>query len=259
MGLTARLEGEEMRGLDLEGFDRGDRTSLDLPEAQRSLIRQVVATGKPVTLVLMTGSAVSINWEDQHIPSILQAWYGGESAGSAVADVLFGDYNPAGRLPVTFYKSIDDLPDFENYDMEGRTYRYFEGEVLYPFGYGLSFTTFSYDNLILEKDEITQDGELTVSVEVSNTGMYDGEEVVQMYIRKPDSNFVRPVKDLRGFERVFINRGQTRVVTMTLGPEELESYDLEAGDYLVEKGEYEILVGSSSDDASLIQKQLLVR
>ena len=259
MGLTARLEGEEMRGLDLEGFDRGDRTSLDLPETQRNLIRQVVATGKPVTLVLMTGSAVSINWEDQHIPSILQAWYGGESAGSAVADVLFGDYNPAGRLPVTFYKSIDDLPDFENYDMEGRTYRYFEGEVLYPFGYGLSFTTFSYDNLILEKDEITQDGELTVSVEVSNTGMYDGEEVVQMYIRKPDSNFVRPVKDLRGFERVFINRGQTRVVTMTLGPEELESYDLEAGDYLVEKGEYEILVGSSSDDASLIQKQLLVR
>jgi len=116
MGLTARLEGEEMRGLNLEGFDRGDRTSLDLPETQRSLIRQVVATGKPVSLVLMTGSAVSVNWEDQHIPSILQAWYGGESAGSAVADVLFGDYNPAGRLPVTFYKSVDDLPDFESYD-----------------------------------------------------------------------------------------------------------------------------------------------
>ncbi len=259
MGLTARLEGEEMSGLDLDGFYRGDRTSLDLPETQSSLIRQIVATGKPVTLVLMTGSAVSINWEDQHIPSIIQAWYGGESAGSAVADVLFGDYNPAGRLPITFYKSVDDLPDFENYDMQGRTYRYFSGEVLYPFGFGLSYTSFDYKNLILEMDEITQDDELTISVEVTNTGQFDGEEVVQMYIRKPGSNVHRSLKDLRGFERVFINKGQTRVVTMTLGPDELEMYHIETGDYQVEKGMYEIMVGSSSDDSHLIQASLLVR
>lgn len=259
MGLTARLEGEEMRGLDLEGFYRGDRTSLDLPETQRKLIRQVVATGKPVTLVLMTGSAVSINWENQNVTSIIQAWYGGESAGSAVADVLFGDYNPAGRIPVSFYKSVDDLPAFENYNMEGRTYRYFGGEFLYPFGFGLSYTTFVYNNLILERDEIGSEEELTVSVEVSNIGKYDGEEVVQMYIRKPGSAVVRPLKDLRGFERVFINKGQTRVVTMSLGPDELEYYDVEAGDYLVEKGEYEILVGSSSADDDLIKTSLRVR
>ncbi|MDX2430539.1 MAG: glycoside hydrolase family 3 C-terminal domain-containing protein [Bacteroides sp.] len=259
MGLTARLEGEEMRGLDLDGFYRGDRTSLDLPETQSKLIRQIVAAGKPVTLVLMTGSAVSINWEDEHIPSILQAWYGGESAGSAVADVLFGDYNPAGRLPLTFYKSVDDLPDFENYDMEGRTYRYFNGEVLYPFGYGLSYSDFTYNNLILEREETTQDEELTISVEVTNEGAYDGEEVVQMYIRKPGSEVLRPIKDLRGFERVFINKGQTRVVTMILGPDELEVYNLETGEYQVEKGLYEILLGSSSDDGDLIQASLLVR
>jgi beta-glucosidase len=259
MGLTARLEGEEMRGLDLEGFNRGDRTSLDLPETQRRLIKQVVATGKPVTLVLMSGSAVSMNWEDQHISSILQAWYGGESAGSAVADVLFGDYNPAGRLPVSFYRSVEDLPEFDNYDMTGRTYRYFEGEVLYPFGYGLSYTSFSYDNLILEEDEISGNEELTVSVEVSNTGQFDGEEVVQMYIRKPGSAFARPLKDLRGFERVFINKGQTRVVTMTLSPDELEYYDITAGDYLVEKGGYEILVGPSSEDDELLKTGLIVR
>ncbi len=259
MGLTAQLEGEEMHGLDLDGFYRGDRTSLDLPETQSRLIRQIVTTGKPVTLVLMTGSAVSINWEDEHISSILQAWYGGESAGSAVADVLFGDYNPAGRLPVTFYRSVDDLPDFENYNMEGRTYRYFGGEVLYPFGYGLSYTSFSYDNLILEKDEIAQDEELTVSVEVTNTGQFDGEEVVQLYVSKPGSEVVRPLKDLRGFNRVFINKGQTRVVSISLGPDELENYNPETGDYQVEKGIYEIWVGSSSDNSHLIQGSLLVR
>ncbi len=259
MGLTARLEGEEMRGLELEGFDRGDRTSLELPETQSKLIRQIVATGKPVTLVLMTGSAVSINWENQNIPAILQAWYGGESAGTAVADVLFGDYNPAGRLPLTFYKSIDDLPAFENYDMDGRTYRYFDGEVLYPFGHGLSYSSFSYANLILEKDEIGENDELTVSVEVSNQGKYDGEEVVQMYIRKPGSELVRPLKDLRGFERVFIKKGQTRVVTMSLGSDELEVYNIDKGDYQVEKGLYDILVGPSSDDTQLLQATLEVR
>jgi beta-glucosidase len=259
MGLTARLEGEEMRGLELEGFNAGDRTSLDLPAVQRSLIRQIAATGKPVTLVLMTGSAVSITREHALVPSILQAWYGGEAAGEAVADVLFGDYNPAGRLPLTFYNSVNDLPPFEDYNMTGRTYRYFDGEVLYPFGYGLSYTSFSYNNLILEKDEMAAGDSLVVSVDLSNTGSLDGEEVVQMYIRCPESEQVRPLKDLRGFERVSVKAGQTLVVSMTLGPEELACYDLSLGDYAVEPGRYEILVGPSSAEQELLTTGLLVR
>ncbi len=259
MGLTARLEGEEMRGLDLEGFNAGDRTSLDLPAVQRSLIRQIAATGKPLTLVLMTGSAVSISMEHETVPAILQAWYGGEAAGEAVADVLFGDYNPAGRLPLTFYRSVNDLPPFEDYDMTGRTYRYFEGEVLYPFGYGLSYTTFSYDNLILEKNEIAPGESLTVSVDVTNTGEREGEEVVQLYIRELESDEIRPLKDLRGFVRVPIKAGQTIAVSLELGPDELSYYDPDAGDYLVEAGIYEIMVGPSSDSEVLLKKELLVR
>jgi beta-glucosidase len=259
MGLSARLEGEEMRGLNLEGFNAGDRTSLDLPEVQSRLIRRIVATGKPVTLVLMTGSSVSINREQETMPAILQAWYGGEAAGLAVADVLFGDYNPAGRLPVTFYKSVDDLPPFENYNMDGRTYRYFNGEVLYPFGHGLSYSQFTYDNLILEKDELTVNEPLTVSVDVTNTGSVNGEEVVQLYIKDLDSTEIRPLKELRGFERIQIKAGQTIAVTITLDPEELAYFNSEQGDYVVEPGPYEIMVGPSSDDALLLKTELLIR
>jgi len=259
MGLTPRLEGEEMRGMELDGFNAGDRTSLDLPAVQRNLIRQIVATGKPVTLVLMTGSAVSITTENEIVPAILEAWYGGEAAGTAVADVLFGDYNPAGRLPVTFYRSVDDLPPFEDYDMAGRTYRYFSGEVLYPFGYGLSYTRFAYDNLILEKDEIGDDESITVSVEVTNAGRLDGEEVVQLYIREVESDKVLPLKDLRGFERVEIKARQTIVVTMTLGPEDLAYFDSTVGDYVVEPGLYEIMTGPSSATEKLLKTELTVR
>jgi beta-glucosidase len=173
--------------------------------------------------------------------------------------VLFGDYNPAGRLPVTFYSSVEDLPPFEDYDMLGRTYRYFEGEVLYPFGYGLSYTSFNYDNLILEKDEMGSDDTITVSVDISNTGERDGEEVVQLYIRDLDSEEIRPLKDLRGFERVSVKAGQTIVATMTLGPDELEYYDRTAGDYVVEPGLYEVMVGPSSASEDLLKKEFLVR
>ncbi|MEN8202278.1 MAG: glycoside hydrolase family 3 C-terminal domain-containing protein [Bacteroidota bacterium] len=259
MGLTARLEGEEMRGLDLDGFSGGDRSSLDLPAVQRNLIRRMVATGKPVTLVLMTGSAVSITMEHEIVPSIVQAWYGGEAAGEAVADVLFGDYNPAGRLPLTFYRSVNVLPPFENYDMKGRTYRYFKGEVLYPFGHGLSYSDFSYDNLILEKDELFSGESLTVSVDVSNRSEVDGEEVVQLYLRQLDSKEVRPLKDLRGFERIHVNSGQTVVVSMTLTSDELAYYDIAAGDYRLEPGTYEVLVGPSSEESKLLVSSLRVR
>ncbi|MFO7935717.1 MAG: glycoside hydrolase family 3 C-terminal domain-containing protein [Bacteroidales bacterium] len=259
MGLNARLEGEEMRGFELEGFKGGDRTSLDLPDVQQQLIRRMAATGKPVTLVLMSGSTLSINWENEHLDGIIQAWYPGEAGGTAVADVLFGDYNPAGRLPVTFYQSVDDLPGFEDYNMEGKTYRYFGDEVLYPFGYGLSYTDFLYENLILDDDEIPRNGEVTVSVDVTNTGETGGEEVVQLYIRDVESEVKRPLKDLRGFERVWIEAGGTVTVTMTLGPDELAYYDVEQGDYIVEPGWFDILVGPSSSEAALLSTSLRVR
>lgn len=259
MGLTARLEGEEMRGLDLEGFHAGDRTTLNLPGVQQALIRSVAATGKPVTLVLMTGSAVSINREHQEVSSIIQAWYGGEAAGAAVADVLFGAYNPAGRLPVTFYRSVEDLPPFDDYRMEERTYRYFTGEVLYPFGYGLSYTDFSYNNLILDKDEISSGESVTVSVDVTNTGERDGEEVVQLYVRDPESNISRPLRELKGFKRIGIKAGQTVVVTMTLNADELTAYDETAGSYEIEPGRFELMVGPSSDESGLLVEEITVR
>jgi beta-glucosidase len=207
----------------------------------------------------MTGSAVSITREHELVPAVLQAWYGGEAAGEAVADVLFGDYNPAGRLPLTFYRSVDDLPPFEDYNMQGRTYRYFDGEVLYPFGYGLSYSTFEYNNLILEKNEIDPEGSITVSVDISNTGDRDGEEVVQVYIHDMESDEPRPLKDLRGFERVSVKAGQTIVVSMTLGPDELAYYDMAKGEYVVEPGLYEIMAGPSSATENLLKTELLVR
>jgi beta-glucosidase len=226
---------------------------------QQALIRSVVATGKPVTLVLMTGSAVSIEREQQIVPSILQAWYGGEAAGKAVADVLFGDYNPAGRLPVTFYRSVEDLPPFEEYRMEGRTYRYYAGEVLYPFGYGLSYSDFSYDNLILDRDEIAAGESVMVSVDVTNTGDRDGEEVVQLYVREPESMVTRPLRELKGFARVPVKAGQTVAVTMVLEAEELTTYQEASGSYVIEPGRIELLVGPSSDEAMMLSKEVMVR
>ena len=156
-----------------------------MPEVQRQLIKRIYRTGKPVTLVVMSGSAISLNWEDENLPAIIEAWYPGEQAGRAVADVLFGDYNPAGRLPLTFYKSVEDLPSFEDYDMEGRTYRYFNGPVLYPFGYGLSYSSFKYQNLIMDSDVLEGDNVLTVSVDISNISSVDGEEGVDKLLALP--------------------------------------------------------------------------
>jgi beta-glucosidase len=259
MGLTARLEGEEMRGMELDGFHAGDRTNLRLPAIQQSLIRTIAAAGTPVTLVLMSGSAISIDREQQWVPSVLQAWYGGEAAGIAVADVLFGDYNPAGRLPVTFYRSVDDLPAFEDYNMKGRTYRYFDGDVLFPFGYGLSYTNFTYDNLILDKEEVAAGESVVVSVEVSNTGEMDGEEVVQLYVRDPESPEVRPLRELKGFKRVHVKSGQTLAVSMILETGELAAFDVQQGTYVVEPGNFEIMVGPSSDPSKLLVREITIR
>ncbi len=250
MGLSPRLEGEEMR-VNVKGFKGGDRIMLGLPEIQENLMKKITATGKPVVLVLLNGSAVSVNWEEANIPAIVEAWYPGEAAGPAIADVLFGDYNPAGRLPVTFYKSADDLPAFEDYDMKGRTYRYFEKEPLFPFGFGLSYTTFSYAAPAVEKSKVTTEEPIRVSVDVTNTGTLDGDEVVQLYVSYKNSRIIRPLRDLRGFQRVMIKAGETKTVTFELKPGDLDYYDEDAGKYMTEKCVYTLNVGPSSDPAVL--------
>jgi beta-glucosidase len=222
-GLSARIEGEEMK-LAADGFASGDRTSLDLPAPQQKLLERLHATGKPVVLVLMSGSAVSVNWADQNIPAIVQAWYPGGQGGAAVASLIAGDYSPAGRLPVTFYKSAADLPPFSDYAMKGRTYRYFGGEALYPFGYGLSYTRFGYAAPKVSSASVAPGTPVKVSVDVTNTGAMDGDEVVQLYLSHPgvkDS----AIRSLHGFQRVHLKKGETRTVTFTLDDRALSVVD----------------------------------
>ncbi|HLK51749.1 MAG TPA: glycoside hydrolase family 3 C-terminal domain-containing protein [Bryobacteraceae bacterium] len=211
LGLSPRLEGEEMR-VPVEGFQGGDRISLDLPRAQEELLQNIAAGGKPVVLVLLNGSAVAVTWARAHVPAIVEAWYPGQAGGAAVADVLFGDYNPAGRLPVTFYQSEKQLPPFTDYGMQGRTYRYFTGKPLFAFGYGLSYTTFAYRSLSVPK-RIAAGEPIAVSVEVENTGTIAGEEVVELYVHKPQAESIR---SLQGFARVFLEPEERKVVRFTL-------------------------------------------
>ena len=213
-GLTSQLEGEEMR-IDVEGFAGGDRTSLDLPAVQRKVLEQVAATGTPVVLVLINGSALSVNWADAHLPAIIEAWYPGGQGGDAVARAIAGDFSPAGRLPITFYRSVEDLPPFSDYDMSDRTYRYFDGEVLYPFGYGLSYTNFEYREARVSEKRVRANDSVNVSVDVTNTGDRDGEEVVQLYVRRPDIEGA-PIRALAGFERIALAAGETRSVSFIL-------------------------------------------
>ena len=212
VGLSSELEGEEMRGLNIPGFLGGDRTSLDLPEPQEKLVEAAVATGKPVVVVLTSGSAVSANYAAEHATALLQAWYGGEEAGTAIAETLAGVNNPAGRLPVTFYKSVDQLPPFTDYAMKGHTYRYFKGEPLYRFGFGLSYSTFAYSGLSAKR---TPKG-AEISATVKNTSARDGDEVVQLYIAgEPGED--APLRSLRGFQRIHLRAGESRQVSFTLG------------------------------------------
>jgi beta-glucosidase len=250
LGLTPRLEGEEMR-IEIDGFRGGDRTSLVLPATQVQLMRRVVEVGRPTVLVLLNGSALAVNWADENVPAILEAWYPGQAAGTAIADVLFGDYNPGGRLPITFYRSVDDLPPFESYDMAGRTYRFFDGEALYPFGHGLSYTTFGYADLRTDPEGIAADGAITVSVNVTNTGDMAGDEVVQLYVAYPGSGVERPIRDLRGFDRVDLDPGETRTVTFELTGRDLAYWDPDADRWVVEEGRVRLEVGASSGDIRL--------
>lgn len=218
-GISPQLEGEEMK-VSQPGFNGGDRTSILLPAIQSKAMKALEASGKPVVFVMMTGSALAIPREAIQIPAIVNAWYGGQSAGTAIADVLFGDYNPAGRLPVTFYKSDADLPDFNNYSMENRTYRYFKGKPLYPFGYGLSYSKFKYDQLKIPL-QIAKNKDLKVTVRITNTSKRAGDEVVQLYLTHQKSNMPTPIRALKGFKRIYLTAGQSKIIEFTLRPEDL--------------------------------------
>jgi beta-glucosidase len=218
LGLSQRLEGEEM-GIKIEGFEGGDRTSLSLPAIQEELLTAMISTGKPVIVVLMNGSPVASLQAHEKAAAVLLAGYPGVEGGNAVADVIFGDYNPAGRLPVTYYSSVDQLPPFEDYDMENRTYRYFSGTPLYPFGYGLSYTTFSYSDLTLP-DKLVVGNDAQVSVRVTNTGKMAGDEVVQLYITDEKASTPRPLRQLEGFKRVHLNAGESKTVEFILKAEQ---------------------------------------
>lgn len=246
LGLTPRLEGEEMR-VEVEGFRGGDRTSIDLPATQQRLLERVVALGKPTVLVLLNGSALAVNWADQHVPAILEAWYPGQ-AGDAIADVLFGDYNPAGRLPVTFYRGVNDLPPFEDYAMAGRTYRFFRGDPLYPFGHGLSYTTFRYAGLRTSAPSLAASDTVEVSVDVTNTGPRAGDEVVQLYVSFPNSAVDRPLRELRGYARVALRPGETRTVRLALPAYALRYWDADADRWVLEPRPVRLHVGASSAD-----------
>jgi beta-glucosidase len=247
VGLTARLEGEEMP-VELPGFKGGDRTNLDLPASQQRLVERITALGKPTVLVLLNGSALSVRWANDHVPAILEAWYPGQAAGTAIADVLFGDYNPGGRLPVTFYGSVSDVPPFESYDMAGRTYRYFKGTPLYPFGYGLSYTTFRYSPVQTSRAVMRSNDTVTVSVGVTNSGARAGDEVVQLYVRYPSSKVSRPVRDLRGFERVSLKAGEHKTVTFKLPASAFRYWNDKTHAWAVEPGPVVLEVGGSSAD-----------
>ncbi|HCC52503.1 MAG TPA: glycosyl hydrolase [Porphyromonadaceae bacterium] len=256
-GLSPRLEGEEMPVF-IDGFKKGDRTDIELPKIQREMMKALKQTGKPVIFVVCTGSALALTWEKENIDAILNAWYGGQTGGTAVADILFGDYNPSGKLPVTFYKSIAQIPDFENYEMKGRTYRYMTEEPLYPFGYGLSYTTFAFEDASLSSSEIGKDQSITLTIPVKNTGDKDGDEIVQVYVKNPNDP-EGPVKELKGFCRIHVKAGDTANAVMTLEPKAFYSFNDTKQILEVRPGKYNILYGNSSDEKALKSIEITIK
>lgn len=240
LGLSPRLEGEEMK-VEVPGFAGGDRIALGIPRVQEDLLRRMVETGKPVVLVLLNGSAVAVNQAKQSVPAIVELWYPGQAGGTAIADVLFGDYNPGGRLPLTFYQSESQIPPFDNYDMKGKTYRYFEGTPLWSFGYGMSYTKFAYQDLRIPA-EVRGGNGVKVSVEVRNTGDRAGDEVVQLYLKHANASVPVPIRSLAGFERVSLNAGERKRVEFTVNARQLSVIGA-GGRPTVEPGTVEISVG----------------
>jgi len=240
MGISPRVEGEEM-DVNLEGFRGGDRTDISLPKPQQQLIKDIHALGKPVVLVTMAGSALALNWENDTLPAIIHAWYPGQFGGTAIAETIFGDYNPAGRLPVTFYKSVNQLPPFDDYKMEGRTYRYFRGEPLFPFGYGLSYSQFKYSQLKLPAS-VRAGEDARVRVSVPNTGKFAGDEVVQVYLSQKASIASVPIRSLVGVQRVNLRPGETRKLAFTINARQMSGV-LDSGTRVLEPGSFAISVG----------------
>ncbi len=240
VGITSDLEGEEMK-VQIEGFEGGDRTSLDLPKEEEALLEAIQAIGKPLIVVLMNGSALSVNWVNQHANAILEAWYAGEEGGTAIAQTLAGANNPGGRLPVTFYKGVSDLPPFDDYSMSNRTYRYFKGAPLYPFGYGLSYSRFAYSNLKLSSNQLQAGSPLTLDADVGNLSGRDGDEVVQVYLSFPAVPGA-PIRALRGFMRTHVGAGKVEHVRMTLDARDL-SHVNESGQRIIAPGSYRVSIG----------------
>jgi beta-glucosidase len=247
VGITSDLEGEEMN-VQIEGFQGGDRTSLDLPKEEEQLLEAVKATGKPLIVVLMNGSALSVNWADRNANAILEAWYSGEEGGTAIADTLSGVNNPSGRLPLTFYTGVSELPPFDDYSMANRTYRYFTGKPLYSFGYGLSYSKFEYSNLKLSKMQVEAGDSVRIDADVKNNSTRDGDEVVEVYLNFPKLPGA-PLRALRGFTHVHIAAGDTAHVRMNLNPRDLSMVD-EAGNRIVAPGSYTLSVGGGQPGTS---------
>jgi beta-glucosidase len=250
-GITPKLEGEELK-VNKPGFSGGDRTSILLPKVQTDLLKVLKATGKPVVLVLMSGSAVAVPWESENLNAIVETWYGGEFVGKALADVLFGDYNPSGHLPVTFYASDADLPDFEDYAMTNRTYKYFNGKPLYPFGYGLSYTEFACEWATQPQKEYKTGDTIQCAVTVKNIGSVAGDAVSQVYIKYPQDGKVLPLKELRTFERKTLQQGENDVMNVSIPIRQLAKWDDTTGQLLVPTGKYTIFAGSHSADEAVI-------
>lgn len=233
------------KSIEMEGRDR---STIDLPADQQQFIKKIYKANPRTIVVLIAGSSLAINWIQDNIPAIINAWYPGEQGGNAIADVLFGDYNPAGRLPLTYYKSTEDLPAFDDYDVfNGRTYMYFDKKPIYAFGYGLSYTSFSYSNIRVDKPSIFKSDTITISVDVKNTGTFDGDEVVQMYLRQKEASVKMPLRQLKAFKRIRINKGEIRTVSFCLSKKDLSYWD-NKNEFVFDSGEYNIQIGSSSDD-----------
>jgi beta-glucosidase len=246
-GISPQYEGEEMK-VNIKGFRGGDRTLIELPEVQTNFLKALHATGKPVVYVNCSGGAIAMPWEAENLPAIVQAWYPGQQGGAALAEILLGDYNPGGRLPLTFYRSTDDLPPFESYDMAGRTYRYFKGKPLFPFGHGLSYATFSYGKLGASAKTAAAADTIRVTLEIKNTGMRDGDEVVQLYARHADSKRLRALKTLVAFRRVSIPKQTSSTITMEFSAGALRYWDEQTQQYGVESGNYELQAAASAAD-----------
>ena len=249
MGISQQLEGEQgqTEGNPAGVTSLGDRLTLDLPPVQEKLLQAIDKTGKPLILVLLNGSVLSINWANAHIPAILEAWYPGQAGGTAVAEAIFGLTNPGGRLPVTCYQSVSDLPDFQDYSMKNRTYRYFSGQPLYPFGFGLSYTTFGYGNLQIAPEQVKSGQPVSIQVDVENTGQRPGDEVVQVYLKDVEASLPVPLLTLQGFSRIHLAPGEKQTVQFSLAAEQMGFAD-ESGKWVLEPGEFKVWVGGRQPD-----------